>query len=309
MTVAALAPPTRSGTFLGDGFDAVPADGGAVIRVHSRSFSLACRTLPRRFRADVERLYAWCRWCDDAVDGAPDSTVATARLSTLQEDVARLTRGESPVHPASAWLEEVMMHRPIDPADAVGLLNGMATDLEPVVIPDVPALLAYCDGAAGTVGRLMCGVFGVSGEEARRRATALGIAMQLTNIARDVREDWLRGRRYLPANLFDDAAPVPGSSDDLGAIPGDDQFGPVVRSVLELAEEYYGEGLAGVRLLPAGVRPAVRAGAGVYRAIGLRIMRSGGRVADGRTRLPTWARLGAAACSVVGLGLPPAPAA
>ncbi|MEM9588330.1 MAG: squalene/phytoene synthase family protein, partial [Planctomycetota bacterium] len=81
-----------------------PQNHAEVIQKHSRSFSLAARMLPAEFRSDVQQLYAWCRWCDDAVDSAATKEDAEQQLRVLREDVERIDRGDRLRHPASRWL-------------------------------------------------------------------------------------------------------------------------------------------------------------------------------------------------------------
>lgn len=250
----------------------VPCDAEVVIQQHSRSFSSASRLLPASIRSEVRKLYAWCRWCDDAVDAAPDADTAKAQLDWLRSDVERIYRGEAGRHEASRWLAELVSGHNIDQAHPLALLQAMDSDLRLVQIETQEALLEYCYGAAGVVGLMLTRLFGVDDRRADRHACALGIAMQLTNIARDVREDAARGRCYLPKTWLPqgiDSADQP-------------QIAVVVRRLLDLAEEHYRIAEAGMRYLPATIRPSIRVAAAVYREIGLEIARCDYRVMRGR---------------------------
>ncbi|MGI9474579.1 MAG: phytoene/squalene synthase family protein [Rubripirellula sp.] len=259
-----------------DPFDLVPVDDGEVIRNNSRSFAFASGLLPATVRDDVQKLYAWCRWCDDAVDSSASVNQANERLSILRNDVERIYRNEMPVHRASAWLAELAEKYDIDQELPLALLDGMGMDLELGQIGSENELLRYCYRAAGVVGLMMCRVFGVNDRRALRHAESLGIAMQLTNIARDVREDWQRGRCYLPQSWLPHGVDASSQDEIRGA----------VRRTLDLAEKYYEIGGEGMCYLPSAVRPAIRVAAAVYREIGTQIRRCDYRVLQGRVITP-----------------------
>lgn len=251
---------------MNDRFDDIPNDNGSVIRQHSKSFALASRLLAPRIRADVRKLYAWCRWCDDAVDAAPDKVAALARIEELQQDVQRIDAGHSPMHGASAWLNDLVRryHIPLDlPSD---LLTGMRRDVESPVLETYDELMEYAYQAAGTVGLMMCRVMGVSEPRSYAHAKALGIAMQLTNIARDVREDWEIGRRYLPSQW------LPFSPTDTEQ-PSEDAIVKAVRKALSVADEHYAIGYRGLCYIPDDARLAIRLAGKVYQEIGHQIRR------------------------------------
>ncbi len=275
-----------------DSFDQVPAAGASVIRKHSRSFSAASWLLPREYRRDVEKLYAWCRWCDDAVDSATNINQAEKRLEILREDVERIYRGQRPLHEASQWLADLVASHDIEKRLPLELLAGMTLDLRLGQIGTQEELLRYCYHAAGVVGLMLCRVFGVNDPRALRHAKSLGMAMQLTNIARDVREDWDRGRCYLPADWF-------AAKDAGNAIPTDAQIRDSVRCILDLADQHYRTGNLGLRYLPPGVRPAIRMASAVYREIGQQIRRRSYRVMQGRTIVPKARFTSAAAGSLL----------
>lgn len=260
-------------------FDSLPMNDATVIQKHSRSFSLAAKLLPKNVRADVEKLYAWCRWCDDAIDEAPDKSAAATRLELLRTDVRRIYAGESPHHPASKWLQSLVRQYNIPIDWPLDLLRAMETDLTNPVLETVDELMLYCYQAAGTVGLMMCRVMGVTDPEAFSRAKALGMAMQLTNIARDVREDWQIGRRYIPKTWL---SLVPGKE----RMPSNPEVRTAVLQLLELADKLYVEGNAGLRFLPDGVRFAIRVAGKVYRQIGGEIHRQDFAVMSRRVFVP-----------------------
>ena len=263
-----------------DPFLDVPEDNASVIRKYSRSFTLAAKCLPSGIRSDVEKLYAWCRWCDDAVDTAPSLQVADERLTSLRADVERIFAGQAVRHPASQWLADLVEKRGIEKQHALELLCGMEMDLRDWQVDDEADLVLYCYRVAGVVGLMMCRIMGVRNQAAEKQAIQLGIAMQLTNIARDISEDWQRGRCYLPKSW--------GDIEQKGqALPTNAQVAPSVAKLLTLAETYYANGQMGINALPRNCRPAIVLASKLYREIGQQIRRKGHAVMDGRTVVPT----------------------
>ncbi|MFM8415394.1 MAG: phytoene/squalene synthase family protein [Planctomycetota bacterium] len=257
---------------------------GESIRRHSRSFSFASRLLPAAKRADVERLYAWCRWCDDGVDAAASPREAVAFVDRATEDVRRIAAGESPVAGESRWLAELVGRHDLPLGAALALLEGMRSDLTPAAGFHEADLLRYCFRVAGAVGVLLCPILGLEDRRHLPHAAALGMGMQLTNIARDVAEDWRRGRCYLPVEWTDGLRPGGGPPDPLRVRRG-------VRTILEVADGYYTAGEAGIGGLDRDARLAVRAAARIYHAIGTRIRQRDFRVLDERARVSTLGKL------------------
>ncbi len=265
-------------------FQDIPRDHGDVIQHHSRSFTLAARFLPADIRSDVQKLYAWCRWCDDAVDEALDPSDARQRLGQLEEDVHRVYAGATPRHAASRWLAELNSKYGIPRQLPLDLLAGMRMDIEAAPITTEQDLELYCYRAAGTVGLMMCRLFGVDDPHAFRHAKSLGMAMQMTNIARDVAEDWERGRCYLPTCW---GAPSPG----VDPRPEDHSIRPAIDRLLRLADQHYADGARGYACLPPRVRFAIRTAGKVYHEIGVEIRRRGLRVMHGRNVVSTGRKL------------------
>lgn len=255
------------------------------IERHSRSFSLASRLLPREVARDVRRLYAWCRACDNAVD---DEALPLAerrrRMAELWLELERVYGGERPERPESRWLQDLVLRYAIPKEWPQALLTGMESDLDFVRPQTVAELELYCYRAAGVVGLMMSRILGVQSREAEAYACSLGVAMQLTNIARDVAEDWSCGRCYLPTEWLPNA----GQAEEL---PGDDQLRPAVKRLLELAELNYRKGRLGYPFLPARVRWAIRVAADVYREIGQVIREADFRVRERRHGVSTSRKL------------------
>jgi len=239
-----------------------------AIRQHSRSFYAASRLLPRRVRDAAVATYAFCRAADDAVDDAATAAAARTRHAEIRRRLDRIYAGATVDTASGRAFARVVATARIPRAEPEALLDGMAQDLETVRLADEDALLLYCYRAAGVVGCMMSRIMGRDDAEALRRAVHLGIAMQLTNIARDVGEDASRDRVYLPSTWLAEAG---GSTADVLARRPTPPIRRVTHRVLELAEAYYDSGIAGIALLPASCRPAILAAALLYREIGRRV--------------------------------------
>jgi len=260
-------------------------DAGESIRRHSRSFSFASRLLPAGKRADVERLYAWCRWCDDGVDAAVTPQAAIEFVDVATDDVRRIAAGAPPLTQESRWLAELMGRHDLPIEAALALLEGMQSDLTPAAGLREADLVRYCFRVAGAVGVLMCPILGLQDRRWLPHAAALGMGMQLTNIARDVAEDWRRNRCYLPVEWTAGLRPDGGPPDRERVKRG-------VARMLAVADGYYTAGESGIAALAADSRLAVRAAARIYHAIGTRIRKRGYAVLDERARVSTLWKLG-----------------
>ena len=174
----------------------------AVTAHWARSFSFASRFLPQPKRQAVFALYDYCRHADNLVDerGARSAAAVRGELTRLAALVRRLHAGELPCEERWLALHDTLARYPVPLAPLLALLDGVATDLEPVAMPDFPALERYCDQVAGGVGLMLAPVLGAPSGLDDGAGVKLGIAMQLTNILRDVREDLDQGRVYFPAD-------------------------------------------------------------------------------------------------------------
>lgn len=262
----------------------------ATIAHHSKSFALASRLLPARIRDQTAVVYTWCRRADDAVDeGGGDGAAAVARLTAELDDAYAGVAAD----PVLAAFGEVARARELPRRYPEELLAGMAMDVADTRYATMEELYRYCWRVAGVVGLMMTHVFGVTDDDAVVPAAHLGIAMQLTNISRDVAEDWARGRLYLPDELLARHG-AGGLADALGGpLPGDAiaPVGAAVAELLALADRHYRASDAGVIALPWRAAIAVRAAHGVYRAIGGRVARAAHDVTAGRAVVPTGAKL------------------
>ena len=224
----------------------------------ARTFALACRLLPRELRDDVYLLYLVFRTLDDLVDGSRPG--AAERV----EAVERWCDGLPADSPEVRILAGLDRRRAL-PRDAMRqFCAGMRFDLACGTVDTEADLDRYCFRVAGTVGLTMAAVLGASGPAAESRASALGMAMQRTNVLRDIDEDRARGRVYVAAETV---RRFGGSLE-----PG--RRAALLRDQIHRADALYDEGIEGIRLLPRG-RTAVAAAAGMYREILRQIEREG----------------------------------
>lgn len=245
----------------------------AVLRRHARSFSWAGRLLPSGVRADATALYAWCRRCDDAVDLAPDAETARAGLRRLRAELEEVYGPRDLADPILAGFQDVVRRTRLPRRPCDELLDGMEMDLGPVRYLSFDELVVYCRRVAGTVGLLMAHLFGVRDAATLATASDLGVAMQLTNICRDVAEDERRGRVYLPAELLGGARPPTAAPAETAR---------AVAELLRRADAFYRRGDRGLAALPASVGVAMRAARLIYAEIGGVIARRGYDVTAGR---------------------------
>lgn len=252
----------------------------AVLVTRARSFRWGQALLPTEAAREVALCYAFCRLVDDTADEAAD--IDTAR--TALDDIVGELMGERPARPIVLAYKDIVRRRGIDPRAAQELLAGMRFDLETVRVEDDAELLRYAYRVAGTVGVMMCGILGVDERAALPHAIDLGIAMQLSNIARDVREDAARGRVYLPRTRLLAAGVTPESVVDGSADPA--RVHAVVVDLVSLAERYYESAARGMRFIPWRARAAILVAMRLYRAIGWRVVKGGARALETRAVVP-----------------------
>jgi len=166
------------------------------------SFYFSFRFLPPDKRRAIVALYAFCREVDDVVDRDGDPGVARAKLDWWREEIGRLYAGK-PLHPVTRALLPVTAEVNLAEEQFLEIIDGMMMDLEINRYPDFKALSLYCYRVAGVVGLMSAEIFGYRNHDTRKYAHNLGLAFQLTNIIRDVREDARRNRIYLPREELD----------------------------------------------------------------------------------------------------------
>ena len=253
------------------------ASPGAYLAHHSRSFRFATAMLAKPCRERVTRLYAWCRYTDNLVDGDVSPQLAERRLD------AWLTRSWMAYQGHDSGIDLVnrvigeMASLDIPFAYATDLVQAMRDDLHFTPYADVAALRVYTYRAAGVVGRWLTELHGVRDPWMLDRATSLGQAMQLTNILRDVGEDLQRGRMYLPV----DALSGYGLAvEDLDAMRSAGRpIGPAYRALIEeliaVADVDYDRAADAIPRLPVEFRRAAGVASAVYRGIHDAIRRNG----------------------------------
>ena len=214
-----------------------------VTKRHARSFYFASAALPREKKRAAYAVYAFCRYADDLVDrGASAGSIETV-LSRLAAEFDRMAAGEMaepPFAPAFSW---AVRRFSLEKQPFLDLLKGVAMDLEPVRIADWPQLRDYCYHVASVVGLMMAQIFELRDPAGREQAVDLGIAMQLTNIVRDVGEDHAMARVYLPA---DEMRQHGVSAEDLAAAHPTAPLKELLRAQVRRARSYYGRAEGGI---------------------------------------------------------------
>ena len=245
------------------------------------SFYYAFLFLPRPRREAITAFYAFCREVDDVVDEVSDPAVAQAKLGWWQTEVARAFAGD-PQHPALRALAPAIAAYGLEERQLQAVIEGCRMDLTQTRYLDFPALERYCHLVAGVVGEVSARIFGQTQHATTAYAHKLGLAFQLTNIIRDVGEDALRGRIYLPVNELQQFGV---KAHELGKRGYSDRFEALMRFQAERAHRLYDEALA---LLPAADRRAQKPGlmmASIYRTLLREIERDGFRVLHQRIAL------------------------
>jgi phytoene synthase len=236
----------------------------------SRSFAAAARLLPARVRGPATVFYAFCRLADDAVDESEDPTMAVQELSARLDAIHA---GAAELGAVDAAFARVVAHHAIPRPLLDALVEGFLWDARGRAYPELCDLLDYCARVASAVGAVMTLLMGVRSPVALARACDMGAAMQLTNIARDVGEDLRGGRLYLPRRWLEAEQLDPEAL--LAAPTFTPALGRVVARLLEQAERLYVRADAGVGLLPADCRGAIRAARRIYAEIGREVARAG----------------------------------
>lgn len=260
-----------------------------TIQAGSKSFATAARLFDRQTRRSALMLYAWCRHCDDVIDGqelgftaplngpahfpAPAPvTSPELRLQELRQQTAQAFEGAPMAEPAFAAFQEVALAQEIPARLAFDHLEGYAMDVREETYLTLDDTLRYCYHVAGVVGLMMAQVMGVRDRAVLDRACDLGLAFQLTNIARDIVEDAQVGRCYVPLawlaaeNLTLENYVEPSQRNALAR---------VAQRLVKEAEPYYHSAQAGLHGLPLRSAWAIATARGVYREIGVKVSNAG----------------------------------
>ena len=257
------------------------------IAVGSKSFAAAAKLFDERTRRSAVMLYAWCRHCDDVIDGqqAGHDAVpitpqeAQRRLALLQAQTHAVYAGVPASEPAFAAFAEVVREHDIPEHNALEHLAGFEMDVLDRRYHTQDDTLQYCYHVAGVVGLMMARVMGTHDPRTLDRACDLGLAFQLTNIARDIVEDARIGRCYLPAQWLEELN-IP--LQDLAAPEHRPAVAVLARRLVDLAEPYYASAQAGLAALPWRSAWAVATAAAVYRQIGVKVVAAGSHAWDTR---------------------------
>ncbi|MCL4861707.1 MAG: squalene/phytoene synthase family protein [Caldilineaceae bacterium] len=255
---------------------------------HSRSFHLASALLPDEKRRAVRALYAFCRTADDLVDCHTEHRAQ--RLEHWRRQILGAHPPENdPV--ALAWTDARLRHHvPIRYAEQ--LIDGVARDLTTSRYATFDALAAYCYGVASTVGLMSMHIVGFAGAEALPYAIKLGVALQITNILRDVAEDWRAGRLYLPqADLAHFGLSETDIAERVATGLVDARWRAFMRFQVARNRRLYDEAMPGIRLLADDGRFAIAAAAELYRAILVDIEEHDYDVFTRRAHVSTWGKV------------------
>ena len=256
-----------------------------VMDLHAKSFSWAARFLLPAARRDAAQLYAFARFADDLADEEALGTCAyrMQQLQVLESGVLNPDTGHELAHQVG----KMLLSKGVSTDVIRYFMISLSQDAVPRCIQTSEELLQFAYGVAGTVGQMMCPVLGVA-RKGEPYAVALGVAMQLTNIARDVVEDAARGRCYIPAHwgVSADALSAPQTPAQIV------RSFSAIQKILQMADEFYAYSLQGLDYIPTGNRQAIRIATSLYRGIGQKILRDGAnRYWCGRTSLGRFEKL------------------
>lgn len=257
------------------------------ITVGSKSFAAASRLFDPETRRSAVMLYAWCRHCDDVIDGqeggrdaAPVSPAEVrARLAGLIDQTHAVYAGQPATTPAFAAFQDVVRRHDLRQVYALDHLAGFAMDVEDRQYLRLEDLFEYCYHVAGVVGLMMAQVMGVQDEQTLDRACDLGMAFQLTNIARDIVEDAAIGRCYLPQEWLTELDIARERMTEPAFRPA---LAVLASRLVQLAEPFYQSAEAGIGALPWRSGWAVATASGVYREIGVKVQAAGAAAWDER---------------------------
>jgi phytoene synthase len=287
----------------------VPSEGtlsgsrAAVRRLAHRrgaNFSLGFRLLPPQKRRAVYAAYAACRIPDDIVDEAEPGTdheEIRRRLDGWAEEIERTFRG-SPGVPATQALAEVLALYPIPKRALLGLVDGCRMDLERGRYESFPELERYCELVAVTISEISLAIFGTRDPEAQAHGRHLAMALQLTNICRDVGEDVGRNRIYLPLDELARFGVV--EADLLSGRVATDGYAALMDFQCERTRGHFREANPLPASLAADARPAVRVMGGVYRRVLDGVQRDPRAAFGARVELPLWQCLTVVAAGLLG---------
>jgi phytoene synthase len=274
-----------------------------LMRGGSKSFFAASRLLPVRVRPPAIALYAFCRLADDAIDDGDDPVLA---MVDLKSRLAAIYAGRPGAEDADRALTVVVHRYGIPMGLLEALLDGFLWDSQGRLYETLADVEAYGARVAGTVGAMMSIIMGAGSDTAIARASELGVAMQLTNIARDIGDDARMGRLYIPRAWFRE---IGMDADAWLANPVfDSRIAGFTQRLLLRADALYRRGEFGLAELPWDCRPAIQAARLVYAEIGKQLDREGLNSVNHRTVVSTARKLALIAkATTVALKVPALP--
>jgi phytoene synthase len=260
--------PARKGPLGGEGLDLAGCYDlcRQVEKAHSRTYYFSTSLFPKEVRPHVHALYAFMRYADEIVDspGATSLEEQLAGLDAFEEETLAAVAGEAVGNPVLRAFANTVLLRGIGPGLIEAFMRSMKMDTCVFRYPTYGDLEEYTYGSAAVVGLMMCRVIGVTDERATPHAEALGTAMQLTNFLRDVKEDWARGRVYLP---LEDLNHFGYAEEELGRGVVDERFVGLMRFEISRARKLYRVADEGMRYIPRGRRYPVVVARCLYEAI------------------------------------------
>jgi phytoene synthase len=270
----------------------------SLLRSGSRSFHVASLLLPARLHEPAAALYAFCRIADDAIDGQADPAAGSAAaLAMLRARLAACYAGVPADHPVDRAFSVVVHRHAIPRALPESLLEGFAWDAGNRRYEDLAQLRAYAVRVAGSVGMMMALLMGERSARVLARACDLGVAMQLTNIARDVGEDARAGRLYLPTDWLREAGI--DAEAWLARPVFDAALASVVQRLLDAAAQLYDRSTAGISWLPLSCQAGMHAARLIYADIGRSLQCSGLDSVNQRVRVSDARKLALVGASLV----------
>lgn len=257
------------------------------------SFYYSFLFLPPEQRRAIISLYAFCREVDDVVDETSEHEIARIKLAWWREEIQRVFDGEAR-HKVGKALQETIHSFDLPQEHFIEVIDGMEMDLDYNAYPTIKELSLYCHRVASVVGLMSAEIFGYEDRKTLKYAHALGMAFQLTNILRDVREDGVRGRLYIPLDELERFGVTP---EELLKKETTENIKALLKFQAERAKEYYQQAF---ELLPDCDRHSQRSGlimATIYRAILDEIEADGYCVLEHRTSLTPIRKLWLAWCT------------
>jgi 15-cis-phytoene synthase len=270
-----------------------------IIQKGSKSFAAASRLFDAETRVSAHLLYAWCRHCDDVIDGqelgfrsaGPATHDPKSELDKLRQQTSDALAGKAMSTPVFQAFQAVMTRHDIPARHAFELLDGFAMDVDGRRYRTIQDTLEYCYHVAGVVGVMMAMIMGARADATLDRASDLGLGFQLTNIARDVVEDAHAGRCYLPDTWLTEAGLTHAT---MAAPQNRAALFLVARRLIDQAEHYYESSRFGISELPLRSGWAIGTARAVYREIGREVKRRGPGAWDSRVSTTRGQKLAAA---------------